>query len=89
MNWLRECRAAASEAKLRTLVESQPECVKLLARDGSLLEMNRAGLAMLGADNLEQLKGKQVSCLALPANINQLSKILSGGCLGVIRDTGV
>ena len=65
----------ASEAKLRTLVESQPECVKLLARDGSLLEMNRAGLAMLGADNLEQLLGKRVSCLALPLYQNAFADL--------------
>ena len=57
---------AGSEAKLRTIVDSQPECVKLLASDGSLLDMNQAGLDMLGAENIEQLRGKQVGCLALP-----------------------
>lgn len=56
----------ASEAKLRTLVQSQPECVKLLARDGSLLDMNQAGLALIEADSLEQVKGQNVLPLVQP-----------------------
>src|SRR5690349_4684483 len=40
-----------SEARLRTIIESEPECVKLVDREGRLLEMNPAGLAMIEADN--------------------------------------
>ena len=55
-------RAAAeqlrvSESRLRTIVESEPECVKLIDRDGALLEMNPAGLRMIEADNLEDVAG--------------------------------
>jgi len=42
---------------LQAIIETEPECVKLLARDGSLLFMNRAGLDMLDADSFEQVKG--------------------------------
>ncbi len=49
-----EARLRDSELRLRTIVESEPECVKLLGRDGALLEMNPAGLAMLEADSLAQ-----------------------------------
>ncbi len=56
----------ASEAKLRTLIESQPECVKLLASDGTLLEMNQAGLNLIDADSLEQVKGQDVLPLVQP-----------------------
>lgn len=56
----------ASELKLRTLIQSQPECVKLVARDGTLLEMNAAGLAMIDAETLEQVKGSSLDALVLP-----------------------
>jgi PAS domain S-box-containing protein/diguanylate cyclase (GGDEF)-like protein len=41
-----------SEQRLRTIIEAEPECVKTVSRDGRLLEMNPAGLAMLEADSL-------------------------------------
>ncbi len=46
----------AAEAKYRTIVESEPECVKLLDREGRLLEMNPAGLAMIQA-TMDQVRG--------------------------------
>ena len=39
-----------SEARYRAIVEATPECVKLVAPDGTLLQMNRAGLAMVEGD---------------------------------------
>lgn len=51
---------ARSESRLRTIVETEPECVKVLGMDGSLLEMNSAGLSMIEADSLEQVRGKPV-----------------------------
>ena len=50
----------AGEAYLRAIFETEPECVKLLAADGSLLDMNPAGLRMLEADSLAQVKGQCV-----------------------------
>ena len=49
-----EARLRDSELRLRTIVESEPECVKLTSPDGDLLEMNPAGLAMLEADSLAE-----------------------------------
>ena len=43
-NTLRE-----SEERFRAIVETTPECVKLVAADGTLLLMNEAGLEMVGA----------------------------------------
>ncbi len=83
-----ERTAQAAVLKLRTLIDSQPECVKLLASDGTLLEMNRAGLAMLDADNLEQVRGKQVSCLALPQyqkDFNELTRQVFAGKSGTLE----
>ncbi|MDQ3926341.1 MAG: PAS domain S-box protein, partial [Actinomycetota bacterium] len=51
---------ARSENRLRTIIETEPECVKVLGMDGSLLEMNPAGLSMIEADSLEQVRGQPV-----------------------------
>jgi PAS domain S-box-containing protein len=42
---------------LQTIIDTEPECVKLLGPDGTLITMNPAGLSMLQADSLEQVKG--------------------------------
>ena len=54
------------ETLLRTIVESSPECVKLLSADGILLQMNQAGLAMLDADRAEEVVGQAVVDLVVP-----------------------
>ncbi|MEK7783792.1 MAG: PAS domain S-box protein, partial [Chloroflexota bacterium] len=61
-----EERLAESEARLRTIIQSEPECVKVLASDGTLLDMNPAGLAMIEADSLEQVAGASVLDLVTP-----------------------
>jgi diguanylate cyclase (GGDEF)-like protein/PAS domain S-box-containing protein len=55
-----------SETKLRTIIDSEPECVKLLAMDGTLIDMNSAGLDMIEADSLDQVAGQQLLNLVLP-----------------------
>jgi two-component system, cell cycle sensor histidine kinase and response regulator CckA len=47
-----------SEKFLQTVIDTEPECVKMLGADGTLLMMNRAGLDMLQADSLDQIQGK-------------------------------
>ena len=49
-----------SELQLRTVIEMQPECVKLIAPDGSLMYMNRTGLDMIEADTEEQVIGTKM-----------------------------
>lgn len=49
-----------SENYLRTIVETEPECVKLLDINGELQSMNPAGLAMIEADSLAQVQGKSL-----------------------------
>ncbi|MDA8173656.1 MAG: PAS domain S-box protein [Nitrospiraceae bacterium] len=57
---------AESENLLRTIVETVPECIKLLAEDGTVLMMNRTGFTMLGAATFEQVKGKKLTPFILP-----------------------
>jgi PAS domain S-box-containing protein len=54
------------EKLLNTIIETEPECVKLLARDGTLIKMNRSGLKMIDADSLDQVRGQSLSDLVLP-----------------------
>lgn len=54
----REEALARSERFLNTIINTEPECIKLLDSDARLLMMNRAGLDMIEADSLEQVKGQ-------------------------------
>jgi PAS domain S-box-containing protein len=56
----------ASEERFRAIVETTPECVKLVSIDGTLLHMNPPGLAMVGADSAESVIGKNVYNLIAP-----------------------
>jgi diguanylate cyclase (GGDEF)-like protein/PAS domain S-box-containing protein len=42
-----------SEQRLRSIIETEPECIKVVDAKGRLVEMNAAGLNMLEADSLE------------------------------------
>src|SRR5881394_1627983 len=59
-------KPAEAASLLRTIVESSPECVKLLALDGTVLQMNQAGLAMLDADRADQVVGQRAVDLVVP-----------------------
>src|SRR5688572_18626616 len=54
------------ENLLRTIIDTTPECVKLVGPDGALKMMNPAGLRMIEADSLSQVYGKSVYPLIAP-----------------------
>jgi PAS domain S-box-containing protein len=49
-----------SEERFRAIVDTTPECVKLVSAEGILLYMNASGLTMVGADSAEMILGKNV-----------------------------
>jgi len=55
-----------SEARLRTIIESEPECVKLVDDQGRLLDMNPAGLAMIEADSIDSIRGMTIADIVAP-----------------------
>ncbi len=65
----------ASRKFLEAIIETEPECVKLIAPDGTLQLMNRAGLDMIQADSLEQVKGKQVYGLIAPEHREAFKRV--------------
>ena len=56
-------KLARSENLLRTIIESEPECVALLDCEGKLLEINPAGLKMIEADSSQEAIAKSVYSL--------------------------
>ncbi len=55
-----------SEARMRAIFDTEPECVKLVAADGTLLQMNATGLAMIEAKQPPQAIGCKIFSLVAP-----------------------
>jgi diguanylate cyclase (GGDEF)-like protein/PAS domain S-box-containing protein len=72
----------ASEARLRAILDAEPECVKVVAADGTLLEMNRAGVAMLEAASIDEVRSHGVLYFVAPEHretfTENLRKVLGG-----------
>ena len=70
-----------SEARYRAIVESTPECVKLLSRDGTVLQMNRTGAAMLETDQTAIL-GHSIYDFIAPEHQASFCAFNESVCLG-------
>ncbi|MDA8090081.1 MAG: PAS domain S-box protein [Nitrospiraceae bacterium] len=72
-----------SEYLLRSIIETEPECVKLTTGDGTLLMMNPAGLKMIQACSLNEVKGRPIGELVTPEHrgaFDELTRrVLAGG----------
>jgi len=55
-----------SEVRVKTIIDTEPHCVKLVSQNGTLIEMNPAGLAMIEAESLDQVKGQSMLSIILP-----------------------
>ena len=77
---LRELRTA--QARLRALIDNEPECVKLIDAEGHLLEMNAAGLRMIEADAGEQVLGKCVYGIVAPEHVEAFRDLTERVCRG-------
>ncbi|HEY9609700.1 PAS domain S-box protein [Allocoleopsis sp.] len=75
-------RLKESENRLRTIIETEPECVKLVASDGSLLELNAAGLAMIEAPSAESVIGQSVYSLIIPEHREAFIALNESVCQG-------
>ncbi len=59
-------KLAENQLQLLAIIEAEPACVKLMAANGTLLQMNRTGLDMLEADSSEQIIGRRIQQLIEP-----------------------
>lgn len=55
-----------TEARLRAIVAATPECVQIVAPDGTLEFINQAGLAMIESESEGSVRGVSVSNLVAP-----------------------
>jgi diguanylate cyclase (GGDEF)-like protein/PAS domain S-box-containing protein len=56
-----------SEQFLRAIIETEPECVEVVDKNGDLIGMNAAGLKMLEAESLDQVRQHKLLEFILPA----------------------
>ncbi|MGE5621701.1 MAG: PAS domain-containing protein, partial [Bacillota bacterium] len=73
---------AESEWKLRTIIETDPECVTLLSADGTVQQMNPAGLAMIGAASGPQIIGTNLGTMIDGQYRPAFNTLLAGVCEG-------
>ncbi len=71
-----------TEERYRLIVESTPECVKLLDIDGTILEMNPAGLAMIEAERADQVVGQCAYFLVAPEHREAFQSFNERVCRG-------
>ncbi len=65
-----------SEMRLRTILDTDPECIKLMDENACILDINRAGLQMVEAERIELLIGNSVLPFADTSQQKQLEKII-------------
>jgi diguanylate cyclase (GGDEF)-like protein/PAS domain S-box-containing protein len=63
---LQQDQLQSSESRLRTIIESEPECIKIVDAQGCLRLMNPAGLAMIEADSMAQVEGSDILGIIVP-----------------------
>ena len=71
-----------SEERFRAIVETTPECVKLVSADGTLLHMNGPGLQMVGAHSADEVVGKNIYDLIAPEDRDRFKAFNESICRG-------
>lgn len=79
---LAEEKLRESENRLQAILDAEPECVKLLAADGTVLEMNPAGLAIIEAESASQVFGQCIYPLIVPEHRAAFQAIAEGAFAG-------
>jgi PAS domain S-box-containing protein len=83
-----EAALRASEARLRTIVETEPDCVKVVSPDGQVLELNAAGHAMFEVDSIEQANEYGLLNFVCPeyrAAFRDMHQAVMGGVIGKLE----
>ena len=71
-----------SEERFRAIVDTTPECVKVVAADGTLLHMNSAGLSMIGSNSAEAAIGKNIYEVIAPEDRERFRELNERVCRG-------
>ena len=74
-----------NDLSLQAIVETTPECIKIVAADGSLVFMNFAGLSMVEASSMDQVQGACIFDVIAPEHrqkwIENHNRVCSGESL--------
>ena len=72
-----ELAVIESENRLRTILNTEPECIKLMGRNCELYEINKAGMEMIEIDDFETVKGKSILAVVEPSYQAQAAKMVA------------
>ncbi len=64
-----------SESRLQTIINNEPECIKIVDALGHLIHMNPAGLTMIEADSLDQVAGREILELVAAEHRNAFAEM--------------
>jgi diguanylate cyclase (GGDEF)-like protein/PAS domain S-box-containing protein len=78
----REEEIRSQHALLNTILESEPECVKVVAPNGRLVQMNGAGLAMLEVDSVEEANRTGLLNFVHPDHRDAFQRLFNSACKG-------
>jgi len=67
---------------LRAVLDTTPECIKVVERDGTLLDMNLAGLTLIEAPSLETVAGHCVYPLVVERDRERVQRAIERACDG-------
>ena len=62
---------------MQAILDTAPVCIKLLARDARLIDINPAGLAMIDAPSLEAVRGAKLAHLIVPRHRRRFFEMLA------------
>src|SRR5258706_16479335 len=71
-----------SEARLRAIVETTPECVHVIASDGAMLSVNAAGAAMAGVSSVALMLGRNFYDFVTPEDRERYRHFNESVCAG-------
>jgi PAS domain S-box-containing protein len=63
------------ENHLRSILDTVPECIKLIDTDGRILEINRAGLDMIEADSIEDVQEQSVEKFVVADYLDEFRRL--------------
>ncbi|HEX6963171.1 MAG TPA: PAS domain S-box protein, partial [Lacipirellula sp.] len=82
---LTEQSLRANEERIRAIIQATPECVKLISRDGQVLEINASGLQMLEAESPDAVQGCSILEFIAPAHRQKWMENHERICMGENR----
>ena len=79
---MRRTHGVQQSRYLRAILDTAPECIKVVRRDGTLLDMNRAGLTLIEAPSLGAVAGHSVFPLVVDRDRAEYTRAIEAACDG-------